>query len=279
MISMSKRIAILCSDDAHHKYLISYFRSKFNVLSVVIEPGKKQRERSLKNRRYKDYAYSQYHYLRRSLLGLNAYRRAYFHNHSPELGEVTYVDSINDPKVETVLSNANPDVTVVMGTSILSKKILKVAGPNIINVHGGYLPYYRGNHCFFFAVYERAFDRIGSTIHFVDEGIDTGQIIEIVEPSIYPDDKPESLYCRAELIAIHRLAELIEQFNQGVNFPSFRTMEQGTLYRTRDRKPVHDIQFWWWRKTGKLMLPYRKSSIEERFSRFLPEISGRIGGN
>lgn len=272
---MSARLVILCSDDAHHLYLISYFRAKFDVVSVVIEPGNKQRQGSIKNRRYKNYVYGQYHYLRRTLLGLNSYRKAYFRNRSRELGDVIYVNSINDPKVEAVLTDANPEVTIVMGTSILRKKILNAAGSNIINIHGGYLPYYRGNHCFFFAVYERAFDRIGSTIHFVDQGIDNGQIIEVVEPSIYPDDKPESLYCRAELLAIHRLAELIEQFSHGVNFPRCEFTEQGKLYRTRDRKPLHDIRLWWWRKTGKLTLPYRKSSIEERYAMFLPEVLTR----
>jgi methionyl-tRNA formyltransferase len=256
---MKTRIAILCSDDAHHTYLVALLRSRFNVAAVVVEPASKQRRRVRQSGRYKDYAYAVYHHLRRTLLGLNAYRRRYFADavevNAGAACRMLSVDWVNDPATVELLTEVAPDLTIIICTSILHQEVLRAAGPMIINVHGGYLPYYRGNHCFFFALYQSAFDRIGSTIHFVDPGIDTGDIIENVVPPLYQGDNAEKLYCRAEKLAIHRLADWISHYEQGGTLPRRPQTLKGPLYRTRDRKPHHDIILWLRRVSGRLPIP------------------------
>ena len=126
----------------------------------------------------------------RSLLGLSAYRRRYFAD-VPDIpaerkAPTHRVSTINDPKVRQLLREAQPDVTVVTCTTVLTPETIAAAGVPILNVHGGCLPDYRGWYGFFFALYEGAFDKIGSTIHFIDEGIDTGDIIEVVDQTFTP---------------------------------------------------------------------------------------------
>src|SRR5215213_8791024 len=141
---MRKKIAILCSDDAHHKYLVALLRSRFNVAAVVVEPGASQRRRLRRIGRYQDYAYANYHHLRRTILGLNRYRRRYFAElaQAPANanGKVLTVDWINEPAVSRLLRKVKPELTVIICTSILKKDVLEAAGKQIINVHGGYLP-------------------------------------------------------------------------------------------------------------------------------------------
>lgn len=250
-----KKIAILCSDDAHHKYLVALFNKEFNTVLTVVEPAAKQRKRLLKNKRYKDYRYNLYHYFRRRILGLDKYRREYFQipihlQSTVKSDNLIHVDWINDEITAQKLSEKKPDITIVIGTSILKPHILKAAGKTIINIHGGYLPDYRGNHCFFFACYHGYFDKIGSTIHYVDEGIDTGNIIEVIVPPIYETDTPETLYCRAEKLAIQRLVELLKEEEQGIALPTGKRSEKGNLYLTRDRGLYHDISFWLKKKKG-----------------------------
>ena len=165
------------------------------------------------------------------------------------------VEWINVPDVIKLLRREKPDVTIVMGTSILRPRVLEVTGRATINIHGGYLPYYRGNHCFFFALYHGEFDRIGSSIHFVNRGIDTGDIIEVVVPPIYPDDNAETLYSRAELLAMHRLVHWLTHVEAGRSLPRQPQSVRGRLYLTRDRQPYHDLLLWWRRATGRLKLP------------------------
>ena len=265
---MIERVAVLCSDEPHHNYLIGLLESRFRVELIVREPMKQQRARALRERRWSDYFYASYHNLRRTLLGLNSYRQKYFEQapagpcgRSCEL----HVKYINDPQVSRVLQKTAPDLTIVMSTSILKQDVLQAAGPRIVNIHGGYLPFYRGNHCFFFALYNRDFGKIASTIHFIDSGIDTGDLIELVVPRVRRDDTAEMLYCRAEKMAIHRLLELMESIRHGGEFPRTPQPFRGTLYRTRDRKIWHDLHSWFRRITGfqqRLVDEWNRHNIE-----------------
>ncbi len=255
---VKKRIAVLRSDDQHHIYLSRLLQSRFEVVAEVVEPARKQRQRLLKIRRYKDYAYHLYHFLRRQIFGLDAFRKRYFRDlPSPpvnqEFRQLT-IDWINQDRVVTLLKEVRPDLTVIICTSILRKKVLSAAGM-VINLHGGYLPYYRGNYCFFLPYYHQEFDKIGSTIHFVNAGIDRGAIIENVVPPIYPADSPEKIYCRAEKLAIYRLAEWLDYWEQGGVLPRKTQEQKFKLHLTRDHKPYHDLHLWVRRITGRHQVP------------------------
>jgi methionyl-tRNA formyltransferase len=257
---MEKRavLAVLCSDEPHHRYLVAMLQQRFALAAVVIEPEYCKRRRLRLSGRWVDYFFATYHHWRRLLLGLSAYRANYFAlnpaKQLPNNISTLTVDSINHRSVIDLLVRLRPDLTIVIGTSILRRETLRAARV-AVNIHGGYLPYFRGNHCFFFALYESAFDRLGSTIHFVDEGIDTGDIIEHVVPAIYRDDNAETLYCRAEKMAIHRLVELLAEFEQGSTWPRHVQPLGGRLFRTRDRTLYHDIALWLRRVMGRLKLP------------------------
>jgi methionyl-tRNA formyltransferase len=186
--------------------------------------------------------------VRRRLFGLDDFRRRYFGEPSRlTIGKGTRILSVkwvNETRVATALAQAKPDITIVMGTSILNDKTLYAAGTTAINIHGGYLPDFRGNHCFFFAMLERRHDRIGSTIHFLDSDVDTGDIIEHVSVRAKSGECAEVLYCRAEKEAIHRLIELLHGLQNGQPLPRRAQGPGGRTYKMRDRKPWHDVMLW-----------------------------------
>jgi methionyl-tRNA formyltransferase len=256
-------IAVLTSDGPHHRYLVATLRAAgFDVRLVVVEPWAAQRRRRWARRRYKDWAWIAYHDWRRRLLGLDAYRRGAFADLPRPLGPeptTVTVDWINDQAVIDALRDARPDVTVVMGTSIIADRVLAEAGEVVLNLHGGYLPDYRGNHCFFFALYNADFDHVGTTIHFVDRGIDTGDILEVVVPALRSTDNAEAFYSRAERAAVHRLVTWLDHYEKGGELPRQPQGKKGTLYNTRDRKPHHDLSVWWRRRTGRLVVPDREA--------------------
>jgi methionyl-tRNA formyltransferase len=71
----------------------------------------------------------------------------------------------------------DPDVVIVWSYSmILPPAVLAVPARGAVNVHGGLLPQYRGGHVAQWAIIngEREF---GVTLHYMDEGIDTGPVI------------------------------------------------------------------------------------------------------
>lgn len=87
------------------------------------------------------------------------------------------VTSVNDDQTYELLSSMNPDVVVVNGTRIISKRILNCCSAVFINMHAGITPRYRGTHGGYWALVENNLENCGVTVHLVDPGIDTGDII------------------------------------------------------------------------------------------------------
>jgi len=241
------KLVLLCQDDWHHVYLANLLSDKLKLMGIVVETSKGQLSRIRRERPFKDYFYAIYHKYRRKILGLNRYRKNFFCSNEytdfpKDISRITCND-INLDIVYEFIINVKPDLIIVCGTSILKKKILSINCKYIINVHGGYLPDYRGNHCFFFALLKKDISKIGSTIHKVDEGIDTGEIIARAIPEITYKDSPESLYCKSEKLAFHILIDLIYDFQNGKDFPKIVTNRKGIIYLCRSRTPLHDIQY------------------------------------
>lgn len=98
------------------------------------------------------------------------------------------VASVNAAETIALLKNIGPKVVVVSGTRIISRKTLESTSATFINCHAGITPAYRGAHGGYWALYQRDPDRCGVTVHKVDPGIDTGDIIgqSLINPT--PDD-------------------------------------------------------------------------------------------
>lgn len=75
-------------------------------------------------------------------------------------------------------------------------KIFKLAPKGTINIHCGISPDYRSANPVEWALYNKDYRKIGVTIHYVDEKLDTGDIIS--QKTIVPgsNDTIESLYCK-----------------------------------------------------------------------------------
>lgn len=91
--------------------------------------------------------------------------------------KITSVISVNNQQVASLIDQVKPDVIVVNGTRIISKKILTSITCPIINTHAGITPIYRGVHGAYWALVKKDPEHCGVTVHMVDAGIDTGKIL------------------------------------------------------------------------------------------------------
>jgi folate-dependent phosphoribosylglycinamide formyltransferase PurN len=87
------------------------------------------------------------------------------------------VPSVNDDETVALLASLQPDLVVVHGTRIIAARVLKSASCPVVNMHAGITLRYRGVHGGYWALAERHPDWVGTTIHMVDPGIDTGGIL------------------------------------------------------------------------------------------------------
>jgi methionyl-tRNA formyltransferase len=91
--------------------------------------------------------------------------------------KVKLFETINDDECIELIAGLKPDLVLVKGTRILSKKILAAVNAPFINMHVGITPLYRGVHGAYWALANKDGKNAGTTIHYVDPGIDTGSVI------------------------------------------------------------------------------------------------------
>ena len=104
-------------------------------------------------------------------------------------------------EVICLLKSLSIDYIVLAGyLSILSPNIINTFKNRIINVHPALLPKFGGKGYYGMRVHEAVIssgEKIsGATVHFVDEGTDTGKIISQGIVPVLPDDTPEKLQKR-----------------------------------------------------------------------------------
>ena len=87
------------------------------------------------------------------------------------------IRSINDPNSWEIISALAPDVVLCVSCRILSPQTLRRVSAPVINFHSGILPQYRGLFGGYWSRIQNDEANFGATVHYVDEGVDTGAII------------------------------------------------------------------------------------------------------
>ncbi|OWX98810.1 formyl transferase [Thioclava sp. IC9] len=88
-----------------------------------------------------------------------------------------HVANVNSTEVAERLRARAPDVVIVNGTRILRPIVMNAVDSPFINTHVGITPAYRGVHGGYWALWNDDKSNFGVTLHLVDEGVDTGDIL------------------------------------------------------------------------------------------------------
>jgi len=128
--------------------------------------------------------------------------------------DINTVISINDPATEKEIREWAPDIIISARFSLIFKSnIEQIPRFGIFNVHPGALPGYAGLYAPLRGVFNRE-EKLGCTVHRVDEGIDTGALYSVSYLAFRPEQSIfghiASLY-ELGLINVLRLLEELEQ--------------------------------------------------------------------
>jgi phosphoribosylglycinamide formyltransferase-1 len=121
-----------------------------------------------------------------------------------------------EPGVETelvrMLQDANVDLVVLAGfMRVLKEPMLSAFPRRIINIHPSLLPKFPGVEAWKQAL--EAGEKItGCSVHFVDAGIDSGEIIAQQKVPVLPGDTAESLHQRIQIAERQLYPEVIGRF-------------------------------------------------------------------
>lgn len=157
------------------------------------------------------------------------------------------VNNVNDSKVFELLGDLRPDITIISGTNLLSSNLIRAISLHgrVINLHTGISPYVKGGpNCTNWCFYLGRTDLIGNTIMWLNEGIDSGNIIATERTSfstresllgihIKVMEHGHDLYLRALRKILHH--EEIPNINQDMLSPHrlFLSKDWGVSHRVK----------------------------------------------
>lgn len=96
------------------------------------------------------------------------------------------LSKLNQIQLEEAL---NADIFIVFGASYIKGWLIDfLVEKKAINIHMGVSPYYRGSSCNFWALYDKNPNYVGSTIHYLSKGLDSGPILYHALPTLDNED-------------------------------------------------------------------------------------------
>ncbi len=146
-------------------------------------------------------------------------------------------DKVKEDSFVEELRTLNPDVIVVIAFGqILSKEILDMPKYGCVNVHASLLPKYRGAAPIQWAVIDGE-EKSGVCTMKMDEGLDTGDIIDKEEITLDPKETGGSLFDKLAALG----GELILKTLQNLEFGNEQFIKQDDSKSTYAKKMTKDL--------------------------------------
>lgn len=133
-----------------------------------------------------------------------------FDNHIPFI----YAEDFDNERLEKWIRELNPDFIYCLGWSyILNSNIISIPTKGVIGYHPACLPYNRGRHPIIWAL-ALGLKKTASTFFFIDEGIDSGDIIDQQNVDILDEDMASSLYKKLMEKALEQVLKVTESLEK-----------------------------------------------------------------
>ena len=164
-----KKIVIFTSDSYRHKFFIKSLSESFLISGVVYQ----------KKKFYYDQQKKDSELIKNHLNNYNIQEEKFYKSKlsNSELEyKILKTNDINSAEVLNFLEKLNFDAICVFGTSLIKKNILE-KNYNLVNLHLGVSPEYKGSATLFWTIYNEDYHLLGTTCHLIDSKIDTGDII------------------------------------------------------------------------------------------------------
>ena len=210
-------IILLTTKTYHHLYFYREISKNFKNIKVIIEKKKINFGFKIKHKLYdKRDKYE---------------KKFFFQNKNYLFKQVKSFQNVNSNKCSKYINNENPDIIICFGIGILKKKFLKFFKSKIIvNLHGGNPTEYRGLDSFFWSIYHNDFANLISTLHYVDNRIDTGKIIDSKKIFISKKTKLEHLRAINTLICVDLVKKFLKKLKRKKKIKSSNNKKKGRYY-------------------------------------------------
>lgn len=153
--------------------------------------------------------------------------------------DVEIMDLITEKQNLSIIKDLSPDLVISSGFEHkVPKEIIEAPEKGIVNLHPSFLPYNRGAHPYIWPIVEDT--PAGVSIHYMNEEIDAGDIIDRKEVEVRPDDTAESLYNRLQREQFRLFKENWNEIKNGADARE-QNLERGTTHYTKDLNELCEI--------------------------------------
>lgn len=147
---------------------------------------------------------------------------------------------LEEDKTLKAIRDLRPEIGLsVFFSHILKPKFLQILPAGCLNVHTALLPYNRGAYPNVWSIVEKT--PAGASIHYIDEGIDTGDIVSQRPVPGERVDTGKSLYHKLERAAVKLFEETWPLVRSGKISRKPQVKEDGTFHQVRDVKKIDAI--------------------------------------
>ena len=151
-------------------------------------------------------------YLRDTLANIEILRKVKQKNLQPFIKKPKFVGRCNGKRMTKELNRIAPDYVILMGGGILKAETINIAKQGVLNAHPGLLPNIRGQDAIIHSVLQNI--PVGITLHFIDPGIDTGDIIERYMVPIEKGDTYQNIKFRSDTLSNAIIVRFVEKIYQ-----------------------------------------------------------------
>ncbi|WP_037445969.1 methionyl-tRNA formyltransferase [Skermanella stibiiresistens] len=146
---------------------------------------------------------------------------------------IHFADDGNSAAMADFLRDLSPDVICCVGWSrLLPKAVLDIPPKGVIGYHPAALPNNRGRHPLIWAL-ALGLSETASTFFLMDEGADTGPILDQRPVIIHPDDTARTLYARVAETALVQIGDIMAGIGAGTTVAVPQDHGRATVWRKR----------------------------------------------
>jgi folate-dependent phosphoribosylglycinamide formyltransferase PurN len=142
--------------------------------------------------------------------------------------DILYSEDINNSATVASIKKSNIDVLIYCSGGILRRPLINTPKIGVLNAHMGILPKYRGMNVLEWSLFYD--DPIGVTIHFIDEGIDTGAILITEKLGIEKGNTIEELRQKSIVLNLKLMKDAIDLIHEGKCEKIPNPMQNGKQY-------------------------------------------------
>ncbi len=125
------------------------------------------------------------------------------------------VGNLNGTQAAAAIAELHADLGIVLGTRILKRSTFSIPRMGCINLHKGKVPEYRGLPPGFWELFDGQ-STAEVTVHKVDDGLDTGDVLGTKAVPIHPKDTPTTLRRKLDLTGSELLRQVVAAWARGM---------------------------------------------------------------